>query len=152
MSRYPKREVDDPFRGWDDDPDTELPCDREQVMANSTDGNRRCPRYVALAGTEGDYLESSDQLPELLTELRDTPADVAIWKDNGTLAAIVFKGAVQVFEEAPPPRNGTNGYAKNGTARKHKVFGHAVCAVLVWMGVFADQEVQRRADQEVQRS
>jgi hypothetical protein len=148
MARKPKRREGDTdtgtvdfFRGWDTDPSSELPCDRKQMMSNATD-NRRCPKYVALAGAEGDYVEADEHLAELLDELADTPGDVAVWNARqGTLAAVIHRGQPQVFEAEPASHNGTgsnghttNGHTQNGTAKKPKLFGHAVCSILLWMG------------------
>jgi hypothetical protein len=52
---------------------------------------------------------------------------------------VIHRGKQLSFEEAPPQSNGTNGHTsnghiQNGTAKKPKLFGHAVCSILLWMG------------------
>jgi hypothetical protein len=62
--------------------------------------NREMPRYTAL-GHGDDYLESGDDLQELLGAVRPLARgeDVVVWKDDGTLAAVVIAGKALTFEE-----------------------------------------------------
>jgi hypothetical protein len=119
MARYPKhrRAGNDPFEGWDRDPATEQPCDREQVMANATD-NQKCPKYVAYVGD--DYLDADDSLLGLIAALRGYhDGDVVIWNTaSDTLAAIIAHGLITRLEDTPVATNShTNGHS-NGQAAK----------------------------------
>jgi hypothetical protein len=113
----------DPFEGWDHDPATEQPCEREQVMANATD-NHRCPKYVAYIGD--DYLDADDSLDRLLAALRGYhDGDVVVWNSvTDTLAAIVCQGLITRIEPPPVTTNG-NGKPrrKRGRPRKARAKG-----------------------------
>jgi hypothetical protein len=88
------------------------------------------PIYTATAGVEADYVEGGDDLTALLGELADVATDLAVWKDDGTLAAIVRGGVATVFETAPP-----DGYVRPDKRKPApQLFGRTVTAILIWMG------------------
>jgi hypothetical protein len=88
------------------------------------------PTYTATAGEEADYIEAHDDLTTLLGELADVATDLAVWRDDGTLAAILRGGVPTVFE--PQPADGQAQPRKCKPAPQ--LFGRAVTAILIWMG------------------
>lgn len=72
-------------------------------------------RYVAYAGPD-DYVESSDDLDELIVLLRHLvedgqPEDLVVWDDAKLVAVVLHDGCVVRFDEPRPCllpfRNGT---------------------------------------------
>jgi hypothetical protein len=88
------------------------------------------PTYTAVTGVEADFIEAHDDLTVLLGELADVSNDLAVWHENGTLAAIVRSGRTTVFEQSSPDAR--------PPSRKGKpvpqLFGRAVTAIVIWMG------------------
>jgi hypothetical protein len=87
------------------------------------------PRYVAFVAD--DFLEAHDVLNDLLAELADVTADVAVWRGD-VLAAIVQAGKATVFEPQPldiPAKNGTR-----KRKEKPRVLGSTVPGLILWMG------------------
>ena len=66
--------MSNPFADWDNDR-TDPREDLRRLI--DTDLDQGIPLYFAVAGPEGDYLESGDFLSPLLEELADVPGDVA---------------------------------------------------------------------------
>jgi hypothetical protein len=86
------------------------------------------PTYVGVAGVEADFIEAHDDLTTLLAELADTPGDVAIWRDDGVLAAVIRGGVATVFETATArPKQDTR-------KPTPQLFGRAASAIAIWMG------------------
>jgi hypothetical protein len=68
----------------------------------------RPPRYTAL-GHGDDYLDSGDNLAELLDAVRQLCEDVAEWREDGWLAAVIVRGKTWVFDRHQDKGHTTQG-------------------------------------------
>jgi hypothetical protein len=80
---------------------------KDTAMHMEPTENSHCPRYVAYAGVD-DMVEASDDLRELIGILKelascpDCEEDVAIWRDDSYLVAVVLAdGTVHRFDQRP---------------------------------------------------
>jgi hypothetical protein len=100
-----------PFQGWD--PDVERPVARKVL-----DRNLSHEEPLFTAWTNGDdFVDAGDDLPRLLDGLKSRAEDLAVWRCDGVLAAVIVKGQVTTFATGPVVRRAARGNARQNVGK-----------------------------------